>query len=541
MMTDRQRVFAAALAFVIAANVPGVVAGGEGAGEVTVKAARVEDLLSTTMEAAFKSRDEALVALGATWLDGRGPKAAEWVSGKDGKKTFGDRWHQVLSHTRPEDVEAGIVRAQDFEAVALENLYAGLGADGELDADRMGLVEAQIERCAEAGVRAVPNFFNTALDGQWGPELPEWFGELNYTASHAAILGKPSFAEEYIWVFAESDPRFQKKLYGRELGADVIRRGGRRNLWEQLAWGKCGVVAFSLRFSSPWGNDLLVNEQRLHPKAGALLRMRTTAERVREITRDTEIAFAPAAILETVDATYLSRPSEIPLSDARALNHFCVQRHMPTFYLPERAVLAGEASLDDFRVILAPWCYLLSREMSEKLAAWVKAGGYLIASGPIGLMDGYKREGTALSKLLPESVKLTHPGSTIAAAALVLEGGGRIEMNPWRHVLWRRDGTALPDATRAVLSPDQWERAAGRRGLCDRLEYDAKQTLRNRSPRKTIHRPRPISTYMGEVDAFARAILEDKETDFPAEQAIWNLRLCEAVYRSARTGRVIRL
>ena len=619
------------------------------------KAAAVEAGLEKAQAAVAKARDQALATLGAKWLDAPAPETHDWVPGRDMKGTFGDRWHHVLSHTRPDDLDAGIVRPQDFAAIALENLYARLDPDGELDIDHVAQLESQMQRCADAGFRVVPNYFNPALDGQWGPELPDWFiqrhgrenvglrygaqsritpnywhpptvafiadyvgkiaahfngdprvlafefwnepmmyqvhevyandwvrkayaqwlrdryaavgalnaqwattyatfddaappagftvlaydaprtefartfdfrlflresfadffrkcveafhagnhthpimpqfcsyfnfhqdnmldtwldesvgwdiatyhegggtmeyyiggwgfGELNYTAGHAAILRKPSFADEYIWVFAESDPRFQKKLYGRDLGSDVIRRGGRRNLWEQLAWGKCGVEAFSLRFSSPWGNDLLVNEQRLHPKAGALLRMRATAERVREITRDTEIVFAPLAILETVDATYLSRPSEIPLSEARAFNHFCAQRHVPAFYLPERAVLSGRASLEDFRVIVAPWCYLMSRPLAEKLAAWVKAGGYLIASGPVGLMDGYKREGTPMSALLAESTDLMYPDATAESAPLLSGGNVRIDMNPWRHVLWRRGRKALPEGVEALLS-----------------------------------------------------------------------------------------
>ena len=71
--------------------------------------------------------------------------------------------------------------------------------------------------------------------------------------------------------------------------------------------------------------------------------------------------------------------------------------------------------------------------------------------------------------------------------------------------------------------------------------YDAGQTMRNRPPKRRLYRPRPASTYMAEVNAFARAILENKQGDFPTEQAIWNLRLCESVYRSARTGRVVSL
>ena len=54
-------------------------------------------------------------------------------------------------------------------------------------------------------------------------------------------------------------------------------------------------------------------------------------------------------------------------------------------------------------------------------------------------------------------------------------------------------------------------------------------------------RPEPVSTYMREIDAFARAITADEQTDFPPEQALWNLKLCEACYRSAETGRSVRL
>jgi len=279
--------------------------------------------------------------------------------------------------------------------------------------------------------------------GGWG------FGELNYTASHAAILEKPSFADEYIWAYTET--QLATKLYGGVQPTDVVRRGARRNLWEQLAWGKCGVEVFSLGISG-WSNTLLTpSQQRLAPQAGVFQRMRRTAEQVREVTKHTNVVFAPVALLEPIDATYMSCPSEVPLSEARAFNHFCYTRHVPVFYLPERALSGGQASLDDFRVVVAPYCYLLSRPVAEKLARWVEAGGYLIASGPIGLKDGYGRPGGPLLDRLPHNASLQPPDPEQPASMLQLGQGVEIDLNPWKHILWRGDGTALPEGTKALL------------------------------------------------------------------------------------------
>ena len=71
-------------------------------------------------------------------------------------------------------------------------------------------------------------------------------------------------------------------------------------------------------------------------------------------------------------------------------------------------------------------------------------------------------------------------------------------------------------------------------------DYESKQTRALSFKKKIVH-PRKISTYKAEVEDFVHAINKNETTSFPPEQSLWNLRLCEAVYRSARTGKVISL
>jgi xylose dehydrogenase (NAD/NADP) len=51
----------------------------------------------------------------------------------------------------------------------------------------------------------------------------------------------------------------------------------------------------------------------------------------------------------------------------------------------------------------------------------------------------------------------------------------------------------------------------------------------------------PQNSYTLQVQDFNRAVLEDREPLFPAEDAIGNMRAIDAIYQAARTGRTVRL
>jgi predicted dehydrogenase len=69
--------------------------------------------------------------------------------------------------------------------------------------------------------------------------------------------------------------------------------------------------------------------------------------------------------------------------------------------------------------------------------------------------------------------------------------------------------------------------------------YDARQQ-RAASKERLIRFPR-INTYRAEIEDFTRAIRAGTPPAVPIEDGIWNMRVVDAAYRSARTGRLVRL
>ena len=69
--------------------------------------------------------------------------------------------------------------------------------------------------------------------------------------------------------------------------------------------------------------------------------------------------------------------------------------------------------------------------------------------------------------------------------------------------------------------------------------YDAKQR-RAASRERLIRFPR-INTYRAEIEDFTRAVATGARPAVPIEDGLWNMRVVDAAYRSARTGRTVRV
>jgi len=53
--------------------------------------------------------------------------------------------------------------------------------------------------------------------------------------------------------------------------------------------------------------------------------------------------------------------------------------------------------------------------------------------------------------------------------------------------------------------------------------------------------PKPVNMYRAEVEAFSKAVMEDKEAPVGGEAGLWSQKVIEACYKSAETGQVISL
>ena len=59
------------------------------------------------------------------------------------------------------------------------------------------------------------------------------------------------------------------------------------------------------------------------------------------------------------------------------------------------------------------------------------------------------------------------------------------------------------------------------------------------APGRTELAYKQVNTYCAEIEDFSEAILQGRKPLVNAEEAVWNLKVCLAVYRSARTGRTV--
>ncbi|NOZ19958.1 MAG: Gfo/Idh/MocA family oxidoreductase [Planctomycetes bacterium] len=52
-------------------------------------------------------------------------------------------------------------------------------------------------------------------------------------------------------------------------------------------------------------------------------------------------------------------------------------------------------------------------------------------------------------------------------------------------------------------------------------------------------KPKPRNIYRAQIEEFSKAVLENKRPPVPGEDGLWNLKVCLAAYKSAKTGKAV--
>jgi hypothetical protein len=120
--------------------------------------------------------------------------------------------------------------------------------------------------------------------------------------------------------------------------------------------------------------------------------MREKAERLLSyIIPNTEIKSDGIGILEPTLSPMISVTPRASLIEANRVLNRLFDKHYQSFFIPEEAIAEGRETLEEFKVIIVPATTHLLDGISKKLIQWVKKGGTLISSGPIGVYDKYGR------------------------------------------------------------------------------------------------------------------------------------------------------
>ena len=139
----------------------------------------------------------------------------------------------------------------------------------------------------------------------------------------------------------------------------------------------------------------------LSPVAGALRTVRRKSDLFDPIVKSTRIVPSAVGVLYSSTSFINSWPYNEVEHEMGPIHGWLFQSDWGYRYAHEEAIADGREDLQSFRVLVAPWAMWLQPQAAQALLAWVRAGGVLISSGPVGAYDQYgKPLGTILDAAL---------------------------------------------------------------------------------------------------------------------------------------------
>ncbi|MBN1420599.1 MAG: beta-galactosidase [Planctomycetes bacterium] len=366
----------------------------------------------------FRGRPE--IAAYAFWNEpaaawGEGPDAPPafraWLRERHGSiETLAERWGTDLSDFEAISIPPRPGSAPDRSATA-GHLCDYLTFRAESFADFFRHAIESLRRgdpSARTMPRFAPSFFSRPADGldfyrlaRAGWDFLSMHDDLwpralpcgNYIAGMARYGSGALANDECHWVVWE----------GRETRDEgVLRACARRELWREIAWGKT-IVNIERGLQAAWNdwNDSIAEPEHenetLRIAAGGLASARRAADRVLPWVEGARILDDGIGILEpwaslAIAPAPAGRPGgEICRAAGEDLSLWLLRHHLAHRIVPDRAIEDGVDDLSDLEVLLLPYATHLPAEVSQKLLAFARRGGTLIAIGPPGIFDRYGR------------------------------------------------------------------------------------------------------------------------------------------------------
>jgi hypothetical protein len=223
--------------------------------------------------------------------------------------------------------------------------------------------------------------------------------------------GKQPIETEWIWTY----PRLIKPET-----EDDFRVTGELSFWRKMVWGRKLLQVFA-HFGG-WGYNNGYYDQRasmLHGldygATGAFVREAATSLVVGKrrandfwpILQDTEVVKPKIGVFVPTTSMLNEYPFEAlsktyPLYERAFVrwDKLLSSRDLDYRHIPEEAILDGDETLAGIKVLVLPCATYFPAGLADKLLAWVKAGGTLVAEGIPGFYDPYGFENPTLMRAL---------------------------------------------------------------------------------------------------------------------------------------------
>jgi hypothetical protein len=267
--------------------------------------------------------------------------------------------------------------------------------------------------------KALPYTFLEDHHNNWAAGYPA--SRMHYDLCRYA--GKQPIQTEFIWTY----PRRSKV----ETEED-FRVNGELSVWRNMVWGRQLLQVHGLQDGWSYRHNYLDEQHSsLHqPQTasgyGRFVREAGTSivlgkKRAREFwpyVRDTEVVKPKIALVVPTTSMLneypyqgLSQTYPVYLRAFLRWSQMLDHRDLDFRHVPEGAILAGDEKLDGFRVVILPYATYFPAGLTERLLAWVKAGGVLIAEGVPGVYTAHCFEQPDLMRaVFGEEVNWTYAG-----------------------------------------------------------------------------------------------------------------------------------
>ncbi len=228
--------------------------------------------------------------------------------------------------------------------------------------------------------------------------FPPNLAEQIYLYSICRLTGKVPVQFEYIWSF----PRNKAAPFDDNSESD-FRATCTASVWRNLVWGKKALVFFDFYYDWPAYHNAFfdrdVGYSILRPSGCVVPVTKRKMLRFNDLLMKTEVATPPIIVLQP-DASVWNSPALHPNQSfshhinvaLHGIHNVLFPKNYPFLYVPENAVLEDHYDLSRHKVIILPDAPYLSPEMTDKLLAWVKRGGTLIAYGVPGIWTPYGKD-----------------------------------------------------------------------------------------------------------------------------------------------------
>jgi len=179
---------------------------------------------------------------------------------------------------------------------------------------------------------------------------------------------------------------------------DELRAAAEQHVLAQTWYGVRAFMFWTSQFlmyrAYSYGGPRLYDRHRVGPLSSSCFAIRTVrkkCDRYNSIVKNTEILRPEVAILYSSTSMINSWPYNEVEHETYPIHSWLYHSDYGYWSVHEDAIVDGREDLHHFRVVIAPWAAWLQPQAASRLLSYVKNGGVLISSGPVGAFDQYGR------------------------------------------------------------------------------------------------------------------------------------------------------